>query len=486
MGKREDALKDVLNALPEYSKLDEFVYDSYQNGYWDVNTGFLLKEVRSVNALIPKEYWPLKIVTTEEGKEKEVLIKPATWLADVSNGQLVDSSTWWPGKPRVLSGYLAVEGAMIADSRRKLFNTYRPGPEIAASARNLVTLLKEAERWADHIRALWPDKKEHDFFFDYCAHMVQHPEVKANSIVTLSGEQGIGKDVALLPVKSAIGQWNVRDISPDDIASNYNPWAQCIMLVINEMRPTKEDFHASSMYEKLKTLSVTPPDMLAISDKFLRQRFIVNVLRVFITTNKMHSMYIDPNDRRMGAVLHSPKLQGWASSTYFSELVGWLENKKGNLAVALWLAHRNIASFQPKAKPEATAGWHAIVSGWTPPQDAVAAALEQLRDPDAFFAAELLKGQFEGIDDIRGMLKHPRKLQHRLQLNGYFMKSFDSPLEFRPVVNTGKPFKSKLAFVKSSLMHEELTYMNLLRARGQMIADEVAILNQTPQRKEAF
>lgn len=332
--------------------------------------------------------------------------------------------------------------------------------------------------WINHIKALWPIPKEHEYFFDYCAHMVQKPEEKCNAVITLSGEQGIGKDVSLVPVKAAIGQWNVRDINPDEFAGSFNPWVQCVMLVINEMRPTKEDFHASSMYEKIKLISVTPPDTLALSEKHMKLRYVINVLRVFITTNDMTSLYINPNDRRF-AIFHSSQKQGWKPASYFTELMEWLLNKGGNVAVAKWLATRDISKFEPKRKPDSTAGWDAIVSGWGAPNDAVAQALDRLNHPQAFFSTELYSSNFDGKDEILAMLRHPRKVTHRMQLSNYFVVPFSPPLEFKGAEN-GKTLKFKTALVKYDLMHSREAYLALLNARGQMLADDIAILNQAP------
>lgn len=472
---REKKLLEATANQRQFATMEEFRFDSLQAGYWDIITGFFYKEPRSVNALIPLEYWPMKPGIDKDGNPKDTVVKPASFMANVSNGLLVETATWWPGMPRLIEGWLAVEGAMIRDPRRIMFNIYRPPPPLP----KLKGKLAESNMWVEHVKKLWPTPAEHNYFFDYCAHMVQKPEEKCNSIVTLSGKQGIGKDMALTPVKAAVGQWNVRDISPDEFATPYNPWIECVMLVINEMRPTKEDFHASSIYEKLKKISVTPPDTLALSDKYLKTRYIANVLRIFITTNNMTSMYIDNDDRRMGAILHSTLPKQWAPPNYFATLANWLE-KEGNAVVAAWLGSRDIKAFDPKKKAEPTAGWNAIVSGWQAPSDAITQALEALREPEVFFSIELLRQTFDGADELRGALKHPRKLQHRLQLSGYFMKSFESPWEFKGE----RPFKTKLAFVKNELMHEETRYMDLLRARGELLASQVAILSQTlPQQK---
>jgi len=487
------------------AQITEFRYDALQNAYVDVLTGFFYKDPKSVNALIPIEYWPMKIAKdAKTGEAKEILIKPANYLANVGNGLLVETSTWWPGMPRIIEGWLAVEGAMIKDDRRVMFNAYRPpdpvdlpqfakalkGEKLAQAKLEIAKKLDaDAATWTNHIKALWPDPKEHEYFFDYCAHMIQRPEEKCNSIIALSGKQGIGKDISLIPVKAAVGQWNVCDISPDEFASPYNPWVQCVMLIINEMRPTKEDFHASSIYEKLKRISVTPPDTISVSDKYMRMRYIVNVLRIFVTTNDMTAMYINPDDRRF-AIFHSTKDKDWQPASYFTDLVNWLTREDGNIAVARWLAARDITKFEPKRKPDETAGWKAIVSGWSAPNDAVAASLEALHDPEVFFSNELYTNAFDNKEEITSLLRHPRKVTHRMQQSGYFVIPLNPPMTFK---GESKTLKFKYAFAKYALMHEPEKYNALLQERGRMLADGIAILNQnaipsapTPAAKGGF
>jgi len=475
---REDELIKQVEDRPvrQMARPEEFRYDAYQAGYYDILTGFFYKDPKSINALIPVEYWPMKIGKDKDGIPKETLVKPSNYLMNVSNGLLVETSTWWPGMPRIIEGYLAIDGAMIADERRNMFNTYMPPPPLAAPLSAGQAEVK-AKLWIDHVKGLWPDPKEHGYFLDYCAHMVQRPEEKCNAIITLSGAQGIGKDVSLIPVKAAVGQWNVCDISPDEFASPYNPWVQCVMLIINEMRPTKEDFHASSIYEKLKRISVTPPDTLAVSDKYMRMRYVMNVLRTFITTNDMTAMYINATDRRM-AVFHSTVPQGWRSPEYFSKLTDWLTKKGGNDACAAYLATRDISKFEPKSKPAATAGWEAIVSGWSAPNDAISAAIESLNEPIVMFSTELYRASFDGADDIRALLQHPRKMQHRLQTSGYFVYPLTPALEFKGTSNQ-KTLKFKTAFIKYELMHEKERYTALLQERGNLLANDVAILHQS-------
>jgi hypothetical protein len=319
---------------------------------------------------------------------------------------------------------------------------------------------------------LWPDPKEHEFFFDYCAHMIQRPHEKCNAAIVLSGTQGIGKDAALAPVKAAAGAWNVKGIDPDELFSAYRPWLQTLMLTVDEVRPTKDEFHASSMYNILKPMIVAPPDTLPLNDKYQKLRYVINVLRIFITTNDWMAMYIPPEDRRM-FIMHSTLPQRWHETEgkpdYFVRLFAWLEAGGGG-NVAAWLAGRSLAHFNPKAQVEKTMGWEAVASTWGEPEDAITLALEQLQMPNVVFAAELLRVQFDGQEEISGLMKSPRKIGHRMQRSGYLaMKPPSGELRwvFR---HEGISFTSRLVFVKQDVLKDAERALEAVREHGKMVA----------------
>ena len=181
-----------------------------------------------------------------------------------------------------------------------------------------------------------------------------------------------------------------------------------------------------------------------------RVRYVINVLRVFITTNDWMSMYIPPEDRRM-FIMHSGLQQRWHEEEgrpqYFKELFGWIVDGGGWRDVAAWLLRRDLSKFDPKAQVVRTAGWSAVAQSWGEPDDAVAAALEALGSPPVLFGTELLTAVFGGEEEIRGALKSPRKIGHRMQRAGYMAVPTPGDNGWR----FGK-FKSKLAFAKAELL----------------------------------
>lgn len=441
--------------------------------------------------MVPKQWWPkISARDAKTGNLKETIIKPADYTADVGTGLVVEGSIWWPGMPRVVENFVVSEkGALIPREGSRLFNSYRPPPSIPAlmvdppaeprrgkkkKKRNPTpeTSTEEDNPWIKHVKALWPNPDDHNFFFDYCAHMLQRPEEKANSIVCLSGEQGIGKDLALLPVKLAIGEWNVEEIGPDDLIARYNPWVQSIMVVVNEMRPAQEEFHASSMYEQMKKISVTPPEMLSLSEKYMRMRYVKNVMRLFLTTNNVTAMYINANDRRF-AILHSSLKSEWQPAAYFTSLAEWLNDGGGNAEIARWLFNRDLSRFEPKRRPLKTAGWQAVVDTWAAPEDALAKALDILKSPEAFFVYEAAN-IFDLKDELATLMRFPRKLSHRAQQSGYYVLRLQPEMRF-----IGKQTLTlRQAFVKTDLINNPDEYKAMLQARGQLLADGIPIIGQ--------
>lgn len=469
---RQAAIEARIAQQRDVKRPEQFLYDRSQDAYWDTETMELLPD-RAVDAGIPRALWRVTVDEPEApapGAERngrpprlrETRIPPSRDIRDIDFDRWVETSSWWPGKPSLIHDVLISKHGPITKPGYRAFNTYLPPPAARPD-------LPEPTRWLDHVRKLWPDPTEHNYFFDYCAHMVQHPDVKANSGIVLSGAQGIGKDAALYPVRVAIGTWNVQNIEPDDLFSPFQPWKETLMLVVNEVRPTRDEFHATSMYNSLKMLTAAPPEVLRVNDKNVKARYVVNVMRVFLTTNDLIAMYIPDGDRRL-FVLDSRLAQHWhlaeGQPTYFVDMFRWFDAEGGAAAVASWLARRDLAAFDPKSTPERTQGWQSVASSWSAPDDGVTFALERLGHPDVLFSFELADPQFDFYDEVMGMLKSQRKITQRMFHAGYEIVTPQQGerWSFR---SGDKVFRSRLAFYKRASTLKNGDVIVALMARGR-------------------
>lgn len=457
---REAAIQAAISTQRRLAQPKDYVWDKAQEQFWDLRDGTLHHE-KAVDASIPMDAWRVQ-VNEETGAEK--MIPPSKDIMRIEFDQTVEGATWFPGHPQLIHDmFVDADGARKAPGRR-IYNQYKQPPALEPGPDG-------AELWVEHVKALWPEDCE--YFFDYCAHMVQRPQEKCNTAIVLSGSHGIGKDAALKPIKSAMGAWNTKNIDPDELFSPYKPWLQTVMLVIDEVRPSKDEFHASSMYNILKPMIATPPETLPLNNKYMALRYVVNVMRIFITTNDWMAMYIPAEDRRM-YIMHSNQPQHWRSEQYFVDLFAWFA-AGGEEQVARWLKKRDISKFNPKAQSRKTAGWEAITNTWGEPEDAIDQALTALGRPKVLFGMELPGMVFDDREEIERALKSPRKIGFRMQKAGYTAVSCpDAP---RWTFNGKKRIQARLAFVQQGIPKKEA--VELINARGKMIAD--GTLNLEPK-----
>lgn len=421
----------------------DFLYDTSQGFFWCRPTASLIA-APAVNAMVPVEHWRLPRANLETGRQPPP-IPPAKDIMRIEAGTVVEGSTWLPGAGDMVEDIFASNEGFFPIKGVRMFNTFRPGPVAD------VSLAANALPWVEHIKRLWPEPAEHEYFFDYCAHMIQKPQEKSNSALIISGKQGIGKDAALLPLRSAIGEWNCRNISPDNLLQPFNPWVECVMLTIDEVRPMNDDHRATSLYDTLKTLTATPPNTLALNQKGMKVRYIANVLRIFATTNDRLALYIPPEDRRM-MVLHSDLPQHWHRETdpdYFLKFFRWLEDG-GTKAVAGWLAARDLATYNPKGDVPKTSTWAEIQQRWDAPEDELTMALTMLGDPDCLLSSEMAEQMFDGVEELAKMMKG-RSFVFRMQQAGYKLVPLPKDQKQWRRSLDGFEVRSNKAYIKESL-----------------------------------
>ena len=489
---REAALQEQLRNSRRLALPSDYVFDKAQEAFWDLRDGTVHSE-KAVDASIPLELWRVEVDEADdeapaEGRRprgrprrrRERLIPPSRDIMRVENDQFVEGSTWWPGEPQIIRDLFIDANGWRGAPGRRIYNKYLNPPEITGES-------SQATFWIEHVKRLWPDPTEHEFFFDFCAHMLQRPEEKCNAAIVLSGTQGIGKDAALMPVKSAIGNWNTKNIDPDELFSPYKPWLETLMLVVDEVRPTKDEFHASSAYNILKPIIVAPPDTLPLNDKYAKLRHIINRVRVFITTNDWMSMYIPPEDRRM-FIMHSHLPQKWheveGDPEYFVRLFDWFHGG-GFDHVAAWLAERDLSHFNPKAQVARTAGWGAVAASWGEPEDCVSWTLDHLGNPDVILGQELVVPQFDHREEVSNMLKSPRKIAHRMNRAGYV--NVPPPTGDRwSFRKDGKMLRARYAFVKAALTKDINVAAQMVKEHGEKLLSaqtEEAPVIPLPQKK---
>jgi hypothetical protein len=350
----------------------------------------------SVNARIP----PIDI-----GGGKT--ISASAWL---DRNSPVEQMTWHPGLPELIRDRLVAEGGWIERKGVTTFNLYRPPPIIHGDPDKAGPYLK-------HVKTIYPDDASH--ILNWEAHKVQFPERKINHALVLGGDQGIGKDTMLEPVKRAIGHWNFREASPVQVLGRFNDFIKSVILRVSEAHDLGEN-DRFSLYEHLKTLIASPPDVLRCDEKHLREHAVFNHCGVVIATNhKTDGIFLPPDDRRHYVAWSDRKITDF-SKKYWTGIWDWYESG-GFGHVAAYLAARDLSNFDPKAPPPKTPAFWAIVDANRAPEDAeLADVLDKMDNPDAT-TLDSIKISATG-EEIQSWLKdrkNRRAIPHRLEKCGY-------------------------------------------------------------------
>jgi hypothetical protein len=346
-----------------------------------------------------------KPMLDKAGKQKTMSAN--AWL---DRNKPVEQMTWAPGEPMLIQNRLISDGGWIERKGATCFNHYRP-PVIALGN------AAEAGPWLEHVRNVFPD--DHGHIIKWLAHRVQRPQEKINHALVLGGNQGVGKDTLLEPVKRAIGPWNFSEVSPLQMLGRFNGFLKSVILRVSEARDLG-DVDRFQFYDHMKSFTAAPPDVLRVDEKHLREYYVFNCCGVIITSNhKTDGIYLPPDDRRHFVAWSDLVKEGFAPA-YWNGLWRWYE-RGGYDHVAAYLAGLDIEDFDPKAPPPKTPAFCDIVDANRAPEDAeLADVLDEMGNPDVTTLSQLVSAATgKEIETWLRDRKNRRVIRHRLEKCGY-------------------------------------------------------------------
>jgi hypothetical protein len=303
----------------------------------------------SINARIePQPLYDASGQPVLNNKGKQVYMSASQWLDE---HRPVEQFSWIPGRELVVKDMIIHDGGLIYRKGVSILNLYRPPTLELGDPR-------QAQQWRDLGFKLFGDEFLH--IEKWMAHRVQQPHIKVNHALVFGGEQGIGKDTLIEPLKRSIGPWNFHEIRPTAVLGRFTGYVKSVVLRINEARDLGE-IDRYAFYDRTKDLIAAPPDVLHCDEKNLREHYVINVMGVIVGTNyKQSGMYL-PSDDRRHYVAWSSCVKSDYSEDYWKALWRWYQHEDGFLHVHAYLATLDLTDFDPMAPPPKTAGWHDIV-----------------------------------------------------------------------------------------------------------------------------
>src|ERR1019366_8873402 len=89
-----------------------------------------------------------------------------------------------------------------------------------------------------------------------------------------------------------------EEVSPGQIMMPFNGFLKSVIMRISEVKD-QGDVNRYEFHNFMKSLTASPPDVMRVNEKHLKEYPIANVTSIIYTTNyRTDSLYIPPGDRR--------------------------------------------------------------------------------------------------------------------------------------------------------------------------------------------
>lgn len=350
-------------------------------------------------------YWVAGAVDAAVGSVNEngKLIPASEWL---KANRLVTSMAVTPELPTGrTAGIECVQGELVEAQGAAVFNSYRRATIQLGDA-------KLAGPFVEHCFKVFNKPGDADQFLNYMAHRVQFPAEKPRFALLLAGPQGVGKDTAVEFCAPAIGPWNIANIDPAALDSNFNEFAAATLVRISEAANLHE-MSKWALNEQLKVLIAGNPDAVAVNPKYGQKYYIRSHNGTVVTTNHLaNAIYIPPDDRRFD-VIESATLEEMGliephvRRAYFENLWGWFHNEGGAAHVAAYLHERDLSGFSAANGQRRTSAHQAVVQSGMQSDHWLIDILDELGNPNAVRADWILdrgEAQGEKRNDIKRKL----------------------------------------------------------------------------------
>ena len=360
-----------------------------------------------------------RVMTIGGGGGKKALAANI-WL---DRNDAVEQRAWAPGEPEIIKDKLVADGGFFEKRGARVFNLYKP-PQIIPS------LSRDIRFWRDHLHTLWPSEAGH--MQQWFAHRAQRPGEKINHALVPGGDQGIGKDAVIAPLKHAVGSWNFAEISPQEALGVFNEFRKSVVVRISEGKDLG-DLDRFAFYDGTKTLIAAPPETLRVNPKFVKPYYVMNVTGVIITTNhKVGGLFLPSDDRRHFVAWSTIERTAF-DEAYWGRYWERLESG-GAAAVAHYLRTLDLSGFNPKAPPARTqAFWEMVNAMRSEKEGMMEDILDDLERPGALLLSQIVsRARTLGHHEFAEWVKdgsHSRQTALMLEDCGY--RRLSNPLDKR-------------------------------------------------------
>lgn len=210
----------------------------------------------------------------------------------------------------------------------------------------------------DHVAYLFPEAVEREKFLDWLAHLEQKPgELPHYGWLHVANNTGTGRNwLASVLARVWRGYVAPNVDLPNLLDSQFNgQLAGRVLAIVDEIQAGVSE-NRYSHTNKLR--SIVTAEYRDVNPKYGRQHREHNAMRWLVFSNHLNALPIDDTDRRWRIVHHeaTPREQ-----EVYATLYAALNDREFINAVGVFLAERDISSFNPGERPPMNAAKQSVI-----------------------------------------------------------------------------------------------------------------------------
>lgn len=304
--------------------LEELVYVGREDRFLSLRTREVLSS-EAVNMMFTARLAAAGV--TPMGRRGGRMSAVEWWLseANLAWARRVDMAIYWPGRDAIFRD----EDVTYVN---EWFQPVLGRPVVAVSDADVMPWLRVVWRVCQG-EAPWVV----DHLLDWFAMAAWGPAHKpGHHPLVISEVQGLGKDLAALPVRYAVGERNVGHMTAAALEGQFNSWLRSRLVVCQEIRQGLRG--GTEIYNKLKEITDNTVPWLRVNSKNRPEYRVRNLMCFYLTSNHDTAAAIEKADRRFfvlvaaGAVL--PDADERAAEAQ------WMVHGGGQALCAQWLRQR--------------------------------------------------------------------------------------------------------------------------------------------------
>ncbi len=191
------------------------------------------------------------------------------------------------------------------------------------------------------------DEDHFDYFMDWCARLVQRPDLVGEVALVLRGREGTGKSIVANALVKIHGQHAMKVSQPSHLVGHFNAHLEdCVLLVV------EEGFHAGDTRQASVLKSLVTDHRLMIERKGMDAYLATNRLHIMILSNEERVVPAGADARRYFVLTIGDKRM--SDFRYFAAMQDQLDNG-GHEAMAYELMNRSLRGFNVREIPSSEA-----------------------------------------------------------------------------------------------------------------------------------